>query len=65
MSASVDNRDEDLKGRVDHIVEEIAKVQAKHGNGYAGPVRPEVWDETFSGNFRVHKWGLAGGYVPW
>ena len=57
--------DKELKERVDYMVAEIAKAQAKHGNGYAGSVRPEVWKETFSGKFRVHKWGLSGGYVPW
>jgi DUF1680 family protein len=65
QSASARNENKELKGRVDYMVAEIAKAQAKHGNGYAGPVRTEVWDETFSGEFRVHKWGLAGGYVPW
>ncbi len=57
--------DKELKKRVDYMVAEIAKVQAKHGNGYAGSVRPEVWKEAFTEKFRVHKWGLAGGYVPW
>ena len=57
--------DKELKKRVDYMVSEIAKAQAKHGNGYAGSVRTEVWKEAFSEKFRVHKWGLAGGYVPW
>jgi len=57
--------DKELKKRVDYMVAEIAGVQAKHGNGYAGSVRPEVWKEAFTEKFRVHKWGLAGGYVPW
>jgi len=57
--------DKELKKRVDYMVSEIAKAQAKHGNGYAGSVRTEVWKEAFSDKFRVHKWGLAGGYVPW
>jgi DUF1680 family protein len=57
--------DKELKRRVDYMVAELAKVQAKHGNGYAGPVRPEVWKLTFSGKLKVHKWGLGGGYVPW
>ncbi|MDP6546980.1 MAG: glycoside hydrolase family 127 protein [Phycisphaerae bacterium] len=57
--------DKELKKRVDYMVSEIAKAQAKHGNGYAGSVRTEVWKEAFSKKFRVHKWGLAGGYVPW
>jgi len=57
--------DEELKKRLAYMVAELAKVQAKHGNGYAGPVRPEVWKATFSGQFKVGQWGLAGGYVPW
>jgi len=57
--------DEELKNRVAYMVGEIAKAQAKHGNGYAGPVRPEVWTTTFAGQIKVHKWGLGGGYVPW
>ena len=57
--------DEELKRRVAYMVAELAKVQAKHGNGYAGSVRPEVWATTFAGQIKVHKWGLGGGYVPW
>ena len=57
--------DEEIKKRVDYMVGELAAVQAKHGNGYAGPVRPEVWQKTFSGDFNVNDWGLGGGYVPW
>jgi len=57
--------DKELKRRVDYMVAEIAKAQARHGNGYAGPVRPEVWKTTFAGQIKVHKWGLGGGYVPW
>jgi len=57
--------DKELKRRVDYMVAEIAKAQAKHGNGYAGSVRPEVWKPTFAGDIKVHKWGLGGGYVPW
>ena len=57
--------DEELKRRVDYMVAQIARVQAKHANGYAGPVRTEVWDAVFSGKFKVSKWGLGGGYVPW
>lgn len=57
--------DEELKRRVAYMVAELAKAQAKHGNGYAGPVRTEVWATTFSGQIKVGKWGLGGGYVPW
>ena len=57
--------DEELKRRVAYMVAELAKAQAKHGNGYAGSVRTEVWATTFSGKIKVHKWGLGGGYVPW
>ena len=58
--------DERLKKRVDHMVAEIAKAQAQHGNGYAGPVRPEVWTQVFDNKFgRPSGFGLAGGYVPW
>ena len=57
--------DAELKKRVDYMVAEIAKAQAKHGDGYAGSVRTEVWKTTFSGQIKVHKWGLGGGYVPY
>jgi len=57
--------DEEMKRRVDYMVSELAKVQQKHGNGYAGSMRTEVWDKTFSGSIDVHQWGLGGGYVPW
>jgi len=57
--------DKRFKKRVDYIVSEIAKAQAKHGDGYTGPVRPEVWKNIFSGDLKAHKWGVGGGYVPW
>ena len=57
--------DEELKRRVNYMVSELAKVQEKHGDGYAGAMRTEVWDKTFSGDIEVHQWGLGGGYVPW
>jgi len=57
--------DPEMKKRADYMVSELAKVQAKHGDGYAGSMRPEVWKSTFSGTFKVGQWGLGGGYVPW
>ena len=57
--------DKRFKERVDYIVSEIAKAQNKHGDGYTGPVRPEVWKNIFSGDLKAHKWGVGGGYVPW
>jgi DUF1680 family protein len=63
MYASSDDRR--FKDRVDYIVSEIAKAQQKHGDGYTGPVRPEVWKKIFSGDLKAHKWGVGGGYVPW
>lgn len=57
--------DGEFKKRLDYMVAEIAKAQAAHGDGYAGPVRTAVWKTTFSGDIKVHKWGLGGGYVPW
>jgi len=57
--------DEEMKRRVDYMVSELARVQQKHGDGYAGSMRPEVWKKTFSGTIEVHQWGLGGGYVPW
>jgi len=57
--------DEEFKKRVDYMVAQIAKVQAKHGDGYAGPMRPEVWKTAFSGAIKSDAWGMCGGYVPW
>lgn len=57
--------DRRFKERVDYIVNEIAKAQKEHGNGYTGPVRIEVWKNIFSGDLKAHKWGVGGGYVPW
>jgi hypothetical protein len=56
---------EEFKKRADYMVSELARIQKKYGNGYTGPVRPEVWDNTFDGSIEVHKWGLGTGYVPW
>lgn len=57
--------DQEIKKRVDYMVSEIARVQEKHGDGYAGPVRPEVWKQAFSGDIKADAWGMCGGYVPW
>ena len=57
--------DKRFKQRVDYIVSEIARAQKKHGDGYTGPVRPEVWKNIYSGDLKAHKWGVGGGYVPW
>lgn len=57
--------DQRCKERVDYVVSEIARAQKKHGNGYTGPVRTEVWTNIFSGDLKAHKWGVGGGYVPW
>ncbi len=57
--------DAEMKRRVDYMVSELAAVQQKHGNGYSGPVRTEVWNELFAGRIKVGKWGLCTGYVPW
>ena len=57
--------DQEIKKRVDYVVSVMAQAQAKHKNGYVGPMRPEVWEKTFAGDIQVHKWGLGGGYVPW
>ena len=57
--------DKQFKDRVDYMVSEIAKAQEKHGDGYTGPVRTEVWEKIYSGDLKAHKWGVGGGYVPW
>ena len=54
-----------FKERVDYMVSEIANAQQKHGDGYTGPVRTEVWEKVYSGDLKAHKWGVGGGYVPW
>ena len=61
----VSSGDKQFKGRVDYMVSEIAKAQEKHGDGYTGPVRTEVWEKVYSGDLKAHKWGVGGGYVPW
>ena len=57
--------DAEMKKRADYMVSEIARVQEKHGDGYAGPVRLEVWKMAFSGDIKADAWGMCGGYVPW
>jgi len=44
---------EEFKKRADYMVSELARIQKKYGNGYTGPVRPEVWDNTFDGSIEV------------
>ena len=53
----VSSGDKQFKDRVDYMVSEIAKAQEKHGDGYTGPVRTEVWEKVYSGDLKAHKWG--------
>ncbi len=57
--------DPEMKRRIDYMVSELARVQQKNGNGYAGSVRPEVWTRIFAGDLEAGAWGVGGGYVPW
>ena len=47
-----------LKDRVDYVVNQLAEIQAAHGNGYVAGIPEKLFDDCFAG-------GPLRGWVPW
>ncbi len=64
MYASTGN--EEIKRRLDYMIDELQRCQDANGNGYIGgvPGGNEIWDEIAAGNIRAAKFSLNGKWVP-
>ncbi len=58
---------EEIKRRLDYIVDELALVQEQHNDGYIGaiPDGRELWDEISRGELRPRGFQLNDANVPW
>ncbi|MBN2475227.1 MAG: glycoside hydrolase family 127 protein [Pirellulales bacterium] len=59
--------DEELRRRVDYIVEELRQCQDANGNGYVAgiPNGKQVFQEVAAGEIRSKGFDLNGCWVPW
>lgn len=64
MYASTDNAE--LKRRLDYMVSELARCQAKNGNGYVGgiPQGKLFWERIHKGDIDGSSFGLNNTWVP-
>jgi len=53
--------------RANYIVDELARCQQAHGNGYVGaiPEADRIFGDLAAGKIKVSSFGLNGGWVPW
>ena len=58
--------EEELKRRLDYMLDELQRVQQAHGNGYLGgvPDGTEVWDSVAHGKIDAQGFSLNGKWVP-
>ena len=55
--------DQEMKRRMDYIVDEIAYIQGS--DGYVGGVPSHIFEKAFTGDFEVEHFSLNGYWVPW
>jgi uncharacterized protein len=58
-------KDSILLQKLEYAVDELAYVQSLDGEGYVSGFPRKCFDITFTGDFQVDNFGLAGGWVPW
>ncbi|MFA9455665.1 beta-L-arabinofuranosidase domain-containing protein [Halalkalibacter sp. AB-rgal2] len=58
-------KDESLKDKVMYTIDELALIQSYDTDGYVGGFPRKCFDLTFSGDFEVENFSLAGQWVPW
>ncbi len=58
--------DEQIKQRLDYMLNELKRVQDANGNGYIGgvPGGKQMWNEIKQGNIRAGGFDLNGKWVP-
>ncbi|MDQ0256778.1 DUF1680 family protein [Evansella vedderi] len=58
-------KDEKLKEKVEYAVDELALIQSYDKDGYVSGFPRACFDKTFTGDFEVEHFNLAGQWVPW
>ncbi|MFA9560459.1 beta-L-arabinofuranosidase domain-containing protein [Evansella sp. AB-rgal1] len=58
-------KDEALKQKLDYAIEELAHIQNYDSDGYVSGFPRTCYDTTFTGQFDVERFSLAGQWVPW
>lgn len=58
-------KDEVLLEKLDYAVNELAYIQGLDEDGYVSGFPRGCFDKTFTGEFEVENFSLAGGWVPW
>lgn len=58
-------KDTILLQKLEYAVDELAYVQSLDAEGYVSGFPRKCFDITFTGEFQVDNFGLAGGWVPW
>ena len=54
-----------FRANLAYAVDELADVQSHDPDGYVSGFSRECFDKTFTGDFEVHNFNLAGSWVPW
>ncbi|MBU9711946.1 glycoside hydrolase family 127 protein [Evansella tamaricis] len=57
--------DKTLKQKLDYAIGEFAYLQHMDEKGYVGGFPRDCFDKTFTGQFEVERFSLAGQWVPW
>lgn len=55
--------DQEMKERMDYIVDQIGYLQRE--DGYVGGIPSRIFDKAFTGEFEVEHFSLNGYWVPW
>lgn len=58
---------EDVRDRLEYMLDELERVQKQNGNGYLGgvPGSAELWKQIAAGDIRAEPFSLNGAWVPW
>lgn len=58
---------QDLRRRLQYMLDELQRAQEENGNGYVGgvPNGRELWEQVAAGDIRADAFGLNGAWVPW
>ncbi len=67
VASGADTPDGKLAKRLDHMLDELERVQKKNGDGYLGgvPGSKQLWKDIAAGKINAHGFGLNDKWVPW
>ena len=58
---------QDVRDRLEYMLDELERAQKANGNGYLGgvPGSTELWKQIAAGDIRQEPFSLNGAWVPW